>query len=233
MITEDMSLTDLKAETMQDELWFSQMSNGWHKKYGKQLKNKRIKDGAILGTSHYTTPSGNSVYVVFVKCYYGENAKYARLFWVCLYEYVGNNGCIRYLQGLNNEHTYETLGYDLFIVYTEHCVQRFMERGNITMLDAFREMALGIGIEPYDYNGANDEYMYYVGSGVCFAKSHKWGYVATTYIHKTMEYANQLELHKLSMRCVMAGKNDFTEQYDKACKSKANRKAMNFIKQRA
>lgn len=229
-----MSLTDLKWEVVQDEIWIERMSTGWQKKYKKQLKNKNIKDGAILGTSHYSTPNGNSVYVVVMKRYCGEGCKYAQLCWLSLYEYEGKNGCKRYLQGLFSKvQSTRERGYDYFVVYTEHCVQRFMERGNMTMLDAFNEMRFGVGIEPYDYNGADDEYMFNVGSGVCFAKDHKWGYIATTYIHQGMEHANQLELHKASMKRVMEGSSRIDKYNDDLCKNKYNRILMNLIKQGA
>ena len=145
MIREDMSLADLKRETLQDDLWFAQREKGWRKKYAKLLKKSKIPNGTILGISHYTTPNGNSVYVVIKKCYYGKDGKYAALGRCCLYEYEGNNGGKKYLQCLGSSDCASlTQGYDFFIVYTEHCIQRLMERGNITMLDAFKEMGNGL-----------------------------------------------------------------------------------------
>ena len=103
----------------------------------------------------------------------------------------------------------------------------------MTMLDAFNEMRFGVGIMPYDYNGADDEYMFNVGSGACFANKHKWGYIATTFIHKSMEHSNQLELHKASMKTIMEGSSRIDRYNDNLCKSKSNRKLMNLMKQGA
>lgn len=191
MITETMTSEELRKELLAEEKWVRGRIDGWRKKYHKKLKDKKVKENTLLGTSTYTTPRGNKVFVSVFKTYRDRNEKYADITFATLYSFwCGDRK--RYLYPMNYPGTQT---YKHSIVFSAHSVDRMKERLGMDITDVFvQNQKMMYGCTAFimnDYNGKDDESYCDFGPCILLAKDHPWGVIVSTIIAKDQQHTNQ------------------------------------------
>lgn len=120
-MTEDEILTQVKKVVDAAEA----MECGLHRKYEKQLNNRKVPDQAILGVTKYTI-DGNTVYMVCSKQLFGRGTRRAEMtsstFISCMDTNTGKKAFIRPIMDI---YGYKVVGYTMFTI---HCIERLKER---------------------------------------------------------------------------------------------------------
>ena len=200
MITDTMTSNELRRELIADEMWVRERMNGLRIKFQKKLKDKKVRENTLLGTSSYTTPLGNVVFVSCFKTYPDHKEKYADIAFASLYSYWHGN-VKRYLYPMNFPGTQT---YKHSIVFSAHSVERMKERLGMDMTDVFVEnQKMLYGCTSFlknDYNGKDDEFYCDFGPCILLAKHHPWGIIVSTIIAKDQQHTDQQLLALCSAR---------------------------------
>ena len=193
MITDTMTREEFRKEIIAEEQWVQERMFGLRKKYHKQLKDRRVRENAFLGTSTYKTPRGNEVFVCVFKTFMDRKEKYADIAIAALYSYwYGNKR--RYIFPLNEP---GTTNYKHSLVFSAHSVARMKERLGMDITEVFiqnQKMQFGCSsFLDYDRNGSGE---YYCDFGACIllAKDHPWGLIVSTAIAKEQQFTDQMPL---------------------------------------
>lgn len=190
MINTRMTFDEINKELCADMEWIRGRVDGWMKKYRKQLRSKHIPNGKVLGITSYTTPNDNKAWAILQKhCInYG---KYSEVAFQILFE-DEKSGRFFY-------HTTGEKGDNVVFVFTKHALQRLKERGNMTVFELLIQFSKTqnavFSVEEYNYNNEEDVYFLPMGDGAFIVVENGSNYICTTYLHKSNEFSNQLELH--------------------------------------
>lgn len=170
---------------------FTQSSKpyGLQEKYRKQLNDRKVLDGQILGVSKYTIQQ-NTVYVVAVKRTYNYGSRRG-----------GELTITYYISALNPEtgkYSYVMPSYGItgtvmkgFVMYTAHFVQRLWERDHKTFPELLKDVG-GDAMVLVEKSG-DDEYETTWGTYRLFIKAEEGAWYVTTMVTDDMLYSNQLE----------------------------------------
>lgn len=211
MILETMTRQEVLKELQADCDWVDERIPGLKKKYNKSLKNKRVGHKTILGISKYLTPRKNKVFVCAVKLLFRN---YCALGNAVLFEFVGNDGKIRYIFPLfEDNRLVET------ITFSSHCIKRMKERSGLQPIDVLKIIAIdnegSLCFSHYEYEGKLS-FMSPLGNigGVIGVKCD-WGILAITYINVELQGENQLT-------CLQNGKEKNSECFESVIDSAHN-----------
>ena len=191
MITDTMTSEELGKELISDDAWVKERMIGLKKKYHKQLKNRMVREGTFLGSSSYTTPLGNSVFVCLFKTYADYKEKFADISFATLYSYWHRDKR-RYLYTMCYPGTQT---YSHSIIFSAHSVERMKERLGMDITEVFvQHLKTFYGctsFTPNDYNGKEDESYCDFGPCILLARDHPWGKIVSTVITKGQQHTNQ------------------------------------------
>lgn len=163
-------------------------STGLSQKYEKQLKNRKVLDGAILGVHKYNILD-NTVYVVAQKRTYNLSSRKAGEMVFTYYISVLNpkTGKYSYVMPTFGMSGYEITGY---VMFTAHFIQRLNERDGKEFVDLLREVggdAMAL-VDQNDEGGVETTW----GTYRLFGKQEgPFVYIATM-VTDDMLYENQL-----------------------------------------
>lgn len=196
-----MTRDELRKELIADDEWVRERMDGLRKKYNKQLRNKRIRENSILGTTHYKTPRGNDVFVCLIKRSPDRKKKYAYIAFASLFSFRDGKKQ-KFVYPRNNPRTNT---YKNAIVFSSHSVDRMKERLGMGITEVFvQHIKMNYGCTAfmdYDYNGRSDELYCDFGPCILLAREHPWGKIVSTIITKDQQHANQKVLGAYSSRC--------------------------------
>lgn len=190
MINSKMTFDEINRELSADIKWMHGRLNGWMKKYRKQLRSKHIPNGNVLAITPYSTPNKNKAWAILQKRHINYS-NYNEITFQVLFE-----------DEQTGRFFYHTIGEkknDVFIIFTKHALDRLKERGNMNVFELliqFSKTQNGAWhIEEYNYNNEEDVYFLSMGDGVFIVVENGSNLICKTYLHKSNEFSNQLELH--------------------------------------
>lgn len=160
-------------------------SFGLAKKYLKQLKDRKVPDGKVLGVHKYTL-NGCNTYVVVVKRNYGKTRAIAEPVFLYYVEEVNpNTGRLSYLRPSFDITGRHTNGY---LEFTEHFIKRLKERDG----KDFQDLLKTAGGDTISFTeGTSGDLEGTFGGYRVFAKKEGNYYTIATMVTDDMLYENQ------------------------------------------
>lgn len=213
-----MSTEEVLKEIRKDYDFVLARRDGLLAKNNKKLKNKYVKEGAILSTSEYeVSDTKDKVIVLAIKAVATVNRKdYASIQLATIVKtFFGS-----YIVPKIDPYTGNPNGY---VVFTRHFVSRLLERLGKDFITFFKEDMLGQTgsfFTPLDYKRGENEYYVSIGDAFAFIKMCDGGrkQVFTTVVSDKELFCNQFKDKEESRKRNEKGKDTMKSFHDMQAK---------------
>ena len=215
-----MSTEEVLKEICKDYDFVLARRDGLLAKNNKKLKNRYVKDGAILSISEYEVPdTKNKVIVLAIKEIATVNRKdYASIKMAIIVKTFFGSYIVPSIDPCTNK----LHGY---VVFTHHFVSRLLERLGKDFMTFFKEDMLGqtgLFYTPLDYKRGENEYYASIGDAFAFIKMCDNGrkQVFTTVVSDKELFCNQFKDKEESRKQNEKGQDTLRIFRDKQAKKK-------------